>query len=220
MDLQCRCNHFDNDTLKCNEKWNLKQIHIHNIWLHFILNLAFLLYLSGGLHGSLTLPAVGVSSGMRIPVVIHLVWQHGIQHPGVLNTDTHTEWTECEHQYEVGCCWICHLATSVLLYIWIGSQRLWLPAASSYRWQDPPTQLNTAGYNLTTSRAMINSNSVYWFGNQYWFAAAKKLSFNLLWFLRLPWSQCEPKWQAEKDQISDLKATQTKKQKQFQIALH
>lgn len=44
------------------------------------------LYLPGRLHGALALPAVCVCSGVRVTVVIHLVGQHGIQHPGVLHT--------------------------------------------------------------------------------------------------------------------------------------
>lgn len=35
-------------------------------------------------HGSLTLPAIGVSSGVRVTIVVNLVGQHGIQHPRVL----------------------------------------------------------------------------------------------------------------------------------------
>ena len=42
------------------------------------------LYLPGHLHGGLALPPVGVCPGVRVTVVIHLVGQHGIQHPRVL----------------------------------------------------------------------------------------------------------------------------------------
>lgn len=40
--------------------------------------------LSGCLHGSLTLPAISMCSGVWVTVVVNLVGQHGIQHSWVL----------------------------------------------------------------------------------------------------------------------------------------
>lgn len=41
-------------------------------------------YLSCGLHCCLTLPAIGVCSGVRVTIVIHLVGQHGVQDTRIL----------------------------------------------------------------------------------------------------------------------------------------
>lgn len=47
-------------------------------------------HLSCGLHCGLTLPAIGVCSGVRVTIVIHLVGQHGVQHTWVLQIKTGT----------------------------------------------------------------------------------------------------------------------------------
>lgn len=41
-------------------------------------------YLSCGLHCCLTLPAIGMCSGVRVTIVIHLVGQHGVQDTRIL----------------------------------------------------------------------------------------------------------------------------------------
>lgn len=41
-------------------------------------------YLSCSLHCCLTLPAIGMCSGVRVTIVIHLVGQHGIQDTRIL----------------------------------------------------------------------------------------------------------------------------------------
>lgn len=66
----------------------------------FALNVLLLLlhtesrYLSRHLHSILTLPAVGMCSGMRVTIAIHLVGHHGIQHPWILFTNTHMQNTD------------------------------------------------------------------------------------------------------------------------------
>lgn len=47
------------------------------------------LYLPCRLHGGLTLPAIGMCSGVRVTVVVNLVGQHGVQHTWILRMRAH-----------------------------------------------------------------------------------------------------------------------------------
>lgn len=101
-DSQCAFNS------ECTAKTIMVYTYLHSVlgWKTYVLSKIFLFlktflpfsslykrscfYLPGRLHGSLALPPVGVRSGVRVTVIIHLVGQHGIQHPWVLLTNTNT----------------------------------------------------------------------------------------------------------------------------------